>query len=103
MRSCGRSSPYTMSWIPIRSGNLTLSGGNRGSDGVPEVAWVNARQTTTLRLRPRHGIIAYSRRVQGGEPMSWRSGYAMGLGAALLGLWSATLVKADDQQLVDDY
>src|SRR5262245_976172 len=35
--------------------------------------------------------------------MSWRAGYAMGLGAALLGLWSATLAKADDQQLVDDY
>src|SRR5258708_38849939 len=35
--------------------------------------------------------------------MSWRAGYAMGLGAVLFGLWSAPIAKADDQQLVEDY
>jgi len=27
----------------------------------------------------------------------------MGLGAVVFGLWSATIAKADDQQLVEDY
>ena len=35
--------------------------------------------------------------------MSWRAAYAIGLGAVLFGLWPATLAKADDQQLVEDY
>ena len=35
--------------------------------------------------------------------MSWRPAYAMGLGAVVFGLWSATIVKADDQQLVEDF
>src|SRR2546425_10780093 len=35
--------------------------------------------------------------------MSWRAAYAMGLGAVLFGLWSATIAQADDQQLVEDY
>lgn len=35
--------------------------------------------------------------------MSWRAAYATALGAMLLGHWSATIAKADDQQLVEDY
>jgi hypothetical protein len=35
--------------------------------------------------------------------MSWRAGYATGLGAVLLGHWLATIAQADDQQLVEDY
>ena len=35
--------------------------------------------------------------------MSWRAAHVMGLGAVVFGLWSATIVKADDQQLVEDY
>ena len=35
--------------------------------------------------------------------MSWRAEYAMGLGAVLFGLCSASIAKADDQQLVEDY
>src|SRR5262245_30452737 len=34
MRSCGRNSRSTMWWIPIRTGKLRVSGGNRGADGV---------------------------------------------------------------------
>src|SRR5262249_11909073 len=30
-------------------------------------------------------------------------GYATGLGVVVFGLWSATVAKADDQQLVEDY
>ena len=35
--------------------------------------------------------------------MSWRAAHAIGLGAVVLCLWSATSAKADDQQLVADY
>ncbi len=35
--------------------------------------------------------------------MSWRAACAMGLGAVLFGLWPATIARADDQQLVEDY
>jgi hypothetical protein len=35
--------------------------------------------------------------------MSWRAVSAMSLGAVVFGLWSATIAKADDQQLVEDY
>lgn len=35
--------------------------------------------------------------------MSLRAAFAMGVGAALFGLWPATVAKADDQQLVEDY
>jgi hypothetical protein len=35
--------------------------------------------------------------------MSWRAAHAIGLGAVVFCLWSATNVKADDQQLVEDY
>ena len=35
--------------------------------------------------------------------MSWKPASAMGLGAVVFGLWSATIAKADDQQLVEDY
>lgn len=35
--------------------------------------------------------------------MSWRATYATALGAMLLGYWPATIAKADDQQLVEDY
>src|ERR1700686_1827730 len=35
--------------------------------------------------------------------MSWRAAHVMGLGAVVFGLWPATIVKADDQQLVLDY
>src|SRR5262249_30997756 len=36
-------------------------------------------------------------------PMSWRAAHATALGAILLGHWPATIAKADDQQLVEDY
>src|SRR5229473_8270872 len=36
-------------------------------------------------------------------PMSWRAGHVTGLGAVVFGLWSASIAKADDQQLVEDY
>jgi hypothetical protein len=35
--------------------------------------------------------------------MSWRAAYVTGLGAVVFGLWSATIAKADDQQLVENY
>lgn len=35
--------------------------------------------------------------------MSWRAAYAMKLGAVLFVLWPVTIVKADDQQLVENY
>ena len=35
--------------------------------------------------------------------MSWRASYAVGLGAVVFGLCSATMAKADGQQLVEDY
>jgi hypothetical protein len=35
--------------------------------------------------------------------MFWRAAHLMGLGAVVFGLWSATVAKADDQQLVEDY
>jgi hypothetical protein len=35
--------------------------------------------------------------------MSWSVASAMSLGAVVFGLWSATIAKADDQQLVEDY
>ena len=35
--------------------------------------------------------------------MAWRAVSAMSLGAVVFGLWSATIAKADDQQLVEDY
>src|SRR5438034_10370897 len=35
--------------------------------------------------------------------MSWRAAHVMGLGAVVFGLWPATIAKADDQQLVEDY
>ena len=35
--------------------------------------------------------------------MSWKAGYAIVLGAVLFGLWPATIARADDQQLVEDY
>jgi hypothetical protein len=35
--------------------------------------------------------------------MSWRAAHVMSLGAVVFGLWSATITKADDQQLVEDY
>jgi hypothetical protein len=35
--------------------------------------------------------------------MSWRAAHAIGLGAVVFGLWPATIAKADDQQLVEDY
>ena len=35
--------------------------------------------------------------------MSWRAAHAIGLGAVVFGLWSASIAKADDQQLVEDY
>ena len=35
--------------------------------------------------------------------MSWRAAHVMGLGAVAFGLWPATIAKADDQQLVEDY
>jgi hypothetical protein len=33
----------------------------------------------------------------------WRAAYAMNLGSVLLGLLSATIIRADDQQLVENY
>ena len=35
--------------------------------------------------------------------MSWRAAHVMGLGALVSGLLPATIAKADDQQLVEDY
>src|SRR3979411_633096 len=35
--------------------------------------------------------------------MSWRAAQVMSLGAVVFGLWSATLAKAGDQQLVENY
>src|SRR6267154_6310609 len=35
--------------------------------------------------------------------MSGRAAHAMGLGAVVFGFWPATIAKADDQQLVEDY
>src|ERR1700693_3974022 len=35
--------------------------------------------------------------------MSWRAAHVMGLGAVVFGLCSATIAKADDQQLVENY
>jgi len=35
--------------------------------------------------------------------MFWKSAYAIGLGAVVFCLWSGTIAKADDQQLVEDY
>jgi hypothetical protein len=35
--------------------------------------------------------------------VSWRAAHVMGLGAVVFGLWSATIARADDQQLVEDY
>ncbi len=35
--------------------------------------------------------------------MSWGAAYAMGLSTVVFGLWPATIAKADDQQLVEDY
>ncbi len=35
--------------------------------------------------------------------MSWRAAYALGLGAMLFGPWPASIARADDQQLVEDY
>ena len=35
--------------------------------------------------------------------MSWRVVHAIGLGAVVFYVWSATVAKADDQQLVGDY
>src|SRR5216683_2085509 len=35
--------------------------------------------------------------------MSWRASCAIGLGAVVFGLCPATIAKADDQQLVEDY
>ena len=35
--------------------------------------------------------------------MSWRAAHVMGLGVVAFGLWAATIVRADDQQLVEDY
>jgi hypothetical protein len=35
--------------------------------------------------------------------MSWRVSHALGLGAVVFGLCSATIAKADDQQLVEEY
>jgi hypothetical protein len=35
--------------------------------------------------------------------MSWRAAHVTALGAIVLSLWSATIAKADDQQLVADY
>jgi hypothetical protein len=35
--------------------------------------------------------------------MSWRAAHVMGLGAVVFGLWPATIAKADDRQLVEDY
>ena len=35
--------------------------------------------------------------------MSWKAEHVLGLGAVVFGLWPATVAKADDQQLVEDY
>ena len=35
--------------------------------------------------------------------MSWKAVYAMVIGVVLFGLWPATIARADDQQLVEDY
>ncbi len=35
--------------------------------------------------------------------MSWRAAHVIGFGAVAFGLWPATVAKADDQQLVEDY
>ena len=35
--------------------------------------------------------------------MFWSATSAMSLGGVVFGLWSATIAKADDQQLVEDY
>ena len=35
--------------------------------------------------------------------MSWRSAHVVRIGAVVLGLWPATITKADDRQLVEDY
>ena len=35
--------------------------------------------------------------------MSWRAAHVMGLGVVVFGFWPATIAKADDQQLVEDY
>ena len=35
--------------------------------------------------------------------MSWRSAQVIGLGAVVFGLWPASIAKANDQQLVEDY
>ncbi len=35
--------------------------------------------------------------------MSWRAAHAVGLATVVFGFWPATVVKADDQQLVEDY
>ncbi len=35
--------------------------------------------------------------------MSWKAANVLGLGAVVFGLWPATVAKADDQQLVEDY
>ena len=35
--------------------------------------------------------------------MSWRAAHVIGLGAVVFGFWPATIAKADDQQLVEDY
>ena len=35
--------------------------------------------------------------------MSWRAAHVMSLGAAVFGIWSASIAKADDQQLIEDY
>jgi hypothetical protein len=35
--------------------------------------------------------------------MSWNAAHVIGFGAVAFGLWPATVAKADDQQLVEDY
>ena len=35
--------------------------------------------------------------------MSWRAAHIMGLGSVVFGLWPATIARADDRQLVEDY
>jgi hypothetical protein len=35
--------------------------------------------------------------------MSWKPAYAISLGVVFICPWSATIAKADDQQLVEDY
>src|SRR5690242_20249341 len=52
-------------------------------------------------VAPPHEIIAYS--PQGRCPMSWRAAYVMGSVVVFFGFWPATIAKADDQQLVQDY